>query len=209
VGSPRAAQRAHRRAWNPSAYDLSRQPQRPGELCTEIYLDGPSGDRGIECGISASGLPAVLSATLAIECHRVLDSASTLFGVPTVLVERLLDIASTELATRSDESMTPVGSRLTDYARALLDAHRGVATATIGPIVLRVSTTMLAAWQLASEAADEHLEQWAMRRLHAPPQEFVRWEASAALLGQTLAEWALVQTARRLRPASTLAQTAE
>jgi hypothetical protein len=211
VESPQSPRRKGQtaRRWSAAPYDLARQPQRPGELCSEIRLTTPAPDPTMAQRARASGLPIVLWATLAVECQRVLELVIRSFELPPALALQTLDAASAKPPLTIKDRSSGSGSRLSDYARALLNARPLSASVELGPVMLRVSTTMITAWMLACEQAGESLEDWASEQLTRPPRELVRWESSAAAGGQTLAEWALLQAARRLRCASTLAQTAE
>jgi hypothetical protein len=123
------------------------------------------------------------------------------------MVAATLDAAAEE-QTYPGEPDAASRSRLSDYGQALVQAGAHSPTHTLGRVLLRPSLRMLTAWSLASGEAGVALKAWASGLLEDPVGEPVRWEASAALTGQTLAEWTLVQTARRLRSARTLAQIA-
>lgn len=188
------------------AFDLERQPQRPGELCREVRLD--IDQRPIAAAAAAAGVPVSLWATVSVETRRCLELTAAVFGVSATAVCAALEDACTEARTGPREPETASASRLGDYGEALLRAVPHQTQRAVGGVLLRPPLRMLAAWSLAAEDAGVELEAWATGMLEAPVGEAARWEACAALAGQTLAEWTLVQTARRLRSASTLAQTA-
>jgi hypothetical protein len=145
-----------------------------------------------------------LWATVAVESRRCVDLASRTFAASSAAVTAWLQDAA---AIAEEPGMASV-SRLCQYGRALLQASPAARERSVGGVLLRPPLRMLTAWSLAAEEDGVELEAWTTGMLEAPVGEPVRWEASAALAGQTLAEWALVQAARRLRSASTLAQTA-
>jgi hypothetical protein len=204
VGSARQPAGPRSPAWTPPPFDLWLQPQRPGELCREIVLDRATDLDELPGRAADAGVPAPLWATLVIEGERCIGQNASLFKVSREFVVSALDDAA---AATHAEARPGTTSRLMDYARALLDASQVAAVATVGGVLLRPSLRMLTAWSLASEAAGLALETWTRECLVESLCEPVAWEASAALAGQTLAEWTVVQTARRLRPASTLAHS--
>ncbi len=189
-------------------FDLERQPQRPGELCREVHLDAGGHKAVVVARAAAAGVPVSLWATVAVESRRCVALTSALFAVTDAMVAATLD-AAVEEQTYPGEPDAASRSRLSDYGQALGRASALSPKHTLGRVLLRPSLRMLTAWSLASGEAGVALKAWASRLLlEDPVGEPVRWEASAALAGQTLAEWTLVQTARRLRSARTLAQIA-
>lgn len=194
--------------WTAPPFDLEHQPQRPGELCREIRLRPSERDGAVEAGAAAAGVPSSLWATLAIESQRCAEETALLFDVPGYIVSGALEHAASKERESSVGPTEESSSRLCDYAQALLRAPARRARPTMGGLLLRPPLRMLTAWSLSSHAAGLPLEAWATLHLTQPIYEPVNWEASAAEAGQTLAEWIVVQTARRLRPASTLAHTA-
>jgi hypothetical protein len=202
VGSRRGRGPAAPTRWEAPPYDLDQQPQRPGELCAEIRIANGSAAADVHRRAADVGLPSTLWATLAVESHRTVELTGTLLGLSAPGVRAVLD----EQIHTGEE---PTGTRLGDYARALTHAHQRKASFGFGAVLLRPSTTQITAWTLAAAADGVSLEAWVLARLQSTPSNSLqRWEASAAIAGQTLCEWALVQTARRLRPASTLAHAA-
>jgi hypothetical protein len=188
-------------------FDLERQPQRPGELCREVHLDAGGHEAVVVTCATAAGVPVSLWATVAVESRRCVALTSALFAVTDAAVTATLDAAAEE-QTHPDEPDAASRSRLSDYGQALGRASAHSPKHTLGRVLLRPSLRMLTAWSLASGEAGVTLKAWASGLLEYPVGEPVRWEASAALAGQTLAEWTLVQTARRLRSPRTLAQIA-
>jgi hypothetical protein len=186
----------------PRPYDLSLQPQRPGELGCELVLPLARDDAAeIELRASTSGLPAPLWSTLAVEATRSITLVEAALGIPAGVVPEGLSAAAAE-AGRVERR-----SRLSDYARALrAAAPRHPATAALGGIALRPGLPTATAWK--AEAAGMALEAWILKAVAAAPDGFVAWEAAAADEGRSLPEWALVQAARRRRSASTPAQIA-
>jgi hypothetical protein len=187
---------------------LERQPQRPGELCREIRLDVGVHEAVVAVAAAAAGVPVSLWATVAVESQRCVGLTSALFSVPDAVVIAALDDAAAKAQAHPGEQDAVSASRLCEYGRALARAGAHLPERTLGGVLLRPSLRILTAWSLASEEAGVALEAWASGLLEHPGGEAVRWEASAALVGQTLAEWTLVQAARRLRCASTFAQIA-
>jgi hypothetical protein len=206
VGSEETRAGATPRRGASPPFDLERQPRRPGELCREVRLD--IDQRPIAVGAAAAGVPISLWATVAVESRRCVDLTAALFGVSRGTVGAALEQAVTDERTDACERETVPGSRLRDYGEALVRAVPHRTQPAVGGVLLRPPLRMLSAWSLAADDADVELELWAASVLADPPDEPVQWQASAALSAQTLAEWALVQTARRLRSASTLAHTA-
>jgi predicted HicB family RNase H-like nuclease len=209
VGSGRERGGLRPRRWTPAPFDLERQPQRPGELCREIRLDVGVHEAVVAAAAAAAGVPVSLWATVAVESQRCVGLTSALFAAPDAVVITALDDAAAEAQAHPGEQDAVSASRLCEYGRALARAraHPPERT-TLGGVLLRPSLRILTAWSLASEEAGVALEAWASGLLKHPVGEAARWEASAALVGQTLAEWTLVQAARRLRCASTFAQIA-
>lgn len=195
-------------SWTPPRFDLDRQPQRPGELCREIRLRASEHDSAVEAQAAAAGVPSSLWATLAIESQRCLQETASLFGVPGHVVSGALEHAASDGRKSAAGPSGESPSRLYDYARALVRAGARPARPTIGGLLLRPPLRMLTAWSLSCHATGLPLEAWATLHLAEAINEPVNWEASAAQAGQTLAEWIVVQTARRLRSTSTLAHTA-
>jgi hypothetical protein len=189
-------------SWSSAAYDLERQPQRPGELCSEILIPRAACDQEVCLDAARSGLPEALWATLAVEGYRVADGAMRTTGLPAETLIELLD----ETAACNLHGVTE--TRLAAYARALCGAEERKVTRAIGPLLLRPSMTILAAWSLASSCVGCPVEDWARDCLRRRSGAVVAWEISAASSGQTLAEWAMVQAARRLRSRRTAPQTA-
>jgi predicted HicB family RNase H-like nuclease len=208
VGSGRERGGLRPRRWTPAPFDLERQPQRPGELCREIRLDVGVHEAVVAAAAAAAGVPVSLWATVAVESQRCVGLTSALFSVPDAVVITALDDAAAEAQAHPDEQDAVLASRLYEYGRALAQAGAHPPERTLGGVLLRPSLRILTAWSLASEEAGVALEAWASGLLEHPVGEAARWEASAALVGQTLAEWTLVQAARRLRCASTFAQIA-
>jgi len=209
VGSANGRRAEVRRGPVTPPFDLARQPQRPGELCREVRLPAGADQRVTEVRAAAAGVPASLWATLAVESERCVQRSAALFALPDTLVVAALEDAAAEEEPETVARLadgTP--SRLCDYARALLNARSREAAAVVGGVVLRPSLTMLTAWSLASRQAGLKLEAWASSHLSETALEPVRWEGSAALSGQTLAEWTVLQAARRLRSARTRAHSA-
>jgi hypothetical protein len=208
VGSGRERGGLRPRRWTPAPFDLERQPQRPGELCREIRLDVGVYETVVTAAAAAAGVPVSLWATVTVESQRCVGLTSALFSVPDAVVIAALDDAAAEAQAHPYEQDAVSASRLCEYGRALARAGAHTAEQTLGGVLLRPSLRILTAWSLASEEAGVALEAWASGLLKHPVGEAARWEASAALGGQTLAEWTLVQAARRLRCASTFAQIA-
>lgn len=196
------------RRWTPAPFELERQPQRPGELCREIRLDVGAHDIAVAAAAAGAGVPVSLWTTVAVESRRCVELTSTLFAAPDAVVITALDDAAAEALAHPGEQDAVLASRLREYGRALAQAGAHSPERTLGSVLLRPSLRILTAWSLASEEAGMALDAWASGLLNDPVGEVVRWEASAALAGQTLAEWTLVQAARRLRCASTFAQIA-
>jgi hypothetical protein len=186
-----------------SPYDLDTQPQRPGELCSELRLDAPALAAQVHDQAARAGLPSALWSTLTVESRRCVEVAAGLLGLSPAVVSGLLDA----YAGYEQPFSPPPVSRLGDYALALRAARPRAATRTVGALLLRPSTTQLTAWSLAATSNREGLDAWIVPRLQDAAANLVGWEAAAALGGQTLLEWTLAQTARRLRPASTPAHS--
>jgi predicted HicB family RNase H-like nuclease len=208
VGSGRERGGLRPPRWTPAPFDLERQPQRPGELCREIRLDVGVHEAVVAAAAAAAGVPVSLWATVAVESQRCVGLTSALFSVPDAVVIAALDDAAAEAQAHPGEKDAVSASRLSDYGRALAQAGAHLPERTLGGMLLRPSLRILTAWSLASEEAGVALEAWASGLLEHPVGQAARWEASAALVGQTLAEWTLIQAARRLRCASTFAQIA-
>jgi hypothetical protein len=206
VGSGRERGGLRPRRWTPAPFDLERQPQRPGELCREIRLDIGGHEAIVAAAAAAAGVPVSLWATVAVESQRCVELTSALFSVPDAVLITALDDAVAEGQAHPGEQDAVAPSRLCEYGQALAQAGARTPERALGGVLLRPSLRLLTAWSLASEEAGMALEAWASELLDHPVGEAARWEASAALSGQTLAEWTLVQAARRLRCASTFAQ---
>jgi hypothetical protein len=204
VGSTRGQRYASATRCKLPPYDLDRQPQRPGELCSELCIDAIQLAAQIHARAARAGLPSSLWSTLAAESRRCVEVATGLLGLSPAEVRGLLDT----FTGREQPLSQPAVSRLGDYAHALLAAQPRTTTPSVGPLLLRPSATQLTAWSLAAARNSVDLDAWILQRLQDTPGNMVGWEAAAALAGQTLLEWTLAQTARRLRPASTPAHSA-
>jgi len=195
-----------RDSWSLPSYDLTAQPQRPGELCCELRLAERELAAEAEKHAAATGVPTALWATVAVEATRCLTPAAGVLGVPRSTLNGWLDDAAA--ATDAAKPGRTPGCRLLDYAQALQSARPRPAGARIGPLLLRPSETTLAAWWLAATEASLTLEAWCAACLRTAAPGAMSWEAAAALGGQTIGEWLLAQALRRLRAARTLAHTA-
>jgi hypothetical protein len=208
VGSGRERGGLRPRRWTPAPFDLERQPQRPGELCREVRLDIGDHEAVVATAAAAAGVPVSLWATVAVESQRCVELMSVLFAAPDAVLITALNDAAAEAQAHRGKQDAVAPSRLCEYGQALAQANAYLPERTLGGVLLRPSLRVLTAWSLASTEAGVALEAWASELLKDTVGEVVRWEASAALVGQTLAEWTLVQAARRLRCASAFAQIA-
>lgn len=157
----------------------------------------------IEGRAASSGLPATLWATKAIEATRSVNLVEAALSLSSADIHELLSAAA------ADKPWTQRWSRLNDYAHALRVATpRPAASIGLRRIALNPGLASATAWNSEAHAAGISFETWLRNAIATAPSGFVPWEAAAADAGRCLAEWALVQAARRRRSASTPAQTA-
>jgi hypothetical protein len=186
-------------------HDLGAQPQRPGELTATVVigLDVPT-RRYVMQSAASEGLPPSLWLAIAIEAQRCLSCASELLGVSLEeLVHELDRAASSSWENRHDH---PAMARLRAYASVVREGRRGgCMTAVPASLPLSPGLHVAAAWALQAEGIGVNVEQWASHAANALPAGRAAWEAASAAEGQPLAEWILVQAARRRRAASTSA----
>jgi len=177
-----------------AAYDLVRQPQRPGDLCGEVVLTVPADDSArYEEEASRLGLPVELWATLAAEASRSIATVCALTGKSGYAATGLLDEAAL------DSGVDFHRTRLNDYAKALRTSSPRPTVKSLGRIALRPSLSALTAWEVEAERIGTSSQAWALAAVESATGGFVGWEAAAADRGQSMVEWATLQAARRRR----------
>jgi hypothetical protein len=77
-----------------------------------------------------------------------------------------------------------------------------------GLLTARVPRRVAAAWAHTAAAAGVPLERWLKDIIARANSDRGPWEAAAARVGRTLAEWVLLHAARCARSSSTSPQTA-
>ena len=190
--------------WTPRPFDLFVQPQRPGELCQDLRLVAPASVlTAVTDDAAAAGVPPGLWLTVAIEATRAVELAAEVLQVSRDLVVDQLNAASVHA-----DGVAPVRTRLTDYAFALRSTKPSPPIRALGTLLARPSITALTAWSRSAEKAGVSLQEWALAAVQAAPRQALDWEVCSAEAGQTLAEWTLVQAARRRRSASSAAHPA-
>lgn len=195
------------RVFEPPPFSLTRQPQRPGELCESLIIDlPPSAYERAERQAQAAGIPLPLWLLIAIEAERAVASTAAITGLGRTDVIDAADEATRSSGRRYDIS-PPETRRLADYAEALrAGAAQTAAPATDRAVAIRLPHLMLASWALTAAECNVPLTRWAAASPLAPGRE--RWEATAAAEGLSLSEWLLRQAARRLRSSRTAPQPA-
>ena len=189
----------------PVGHDLATQPQRPGELTATIVIGLDVAARSyVMQGAASEGLPPSLWLAIAIEAQRCLLWASGLLGVSLEELIRELDEASSQpWENRRDH---PAIARLRAYATAVREGCRGGSVSVVpASLPLSPGLHVAAAWALQAERMGVNVERWASDTANALPAGRAAWEAASAADSQPLAEWILLQAARRCRAASTSA----
>lgn len=206
VGSAPAREPAEGDVFAARSHRLASAPQRPGELGVPVWvnLDGDARSHVGE-GCERDRLPATLWLTIAIEGQRCLTLASRTLEVSASEAAATLDkVAATIELTQRD---FPAVAQLRAYARAVLTGDRSAASMLPASLPLTPALHVAGAWALTAQTADQSVKAWASAVAAARPAGRARWEAASAAAGQTLAEWAVVQAARRCRRSSTSAHS--
>lgn len=194
------------RPFDPPAFSLEAQPQRPGELCESLSIKlPPAVFSDANCHARAARLPLALWLVITIEAERALGAAASAAGVQP---EDLALAADTAARSVRRYDLGPAETRrLASYATALrVGTSDSASTVTKTNVTLRLSHLLLARWALAAAAAELSLGEWAAGLSLVPGRE--RWEAAAAEDAQPLGEWLLTQAARLARSISAAPQPA-
>lgn len=177
--------------------DLRRQPTRPGVTHSEIQLRLPVElATKVLANAAEERLPVAVWAGLVIESERALDQAQR-EGQQAEALRDELD----RLARVQQPPVPGAASRLAEFGRSLRKDQRRPELApdlqNSARLVARVPYPALTAWRRAAIESGQSVDEWATAKLTQLPRVRYLWEASAAERGETLAEWVLVQAARR------------
>jgi hypothetical protein len=181
--------------------DLRRQLTRPGVTHTEVELQV-----GVELAEAASrvaieeGLSIPVWIGFVVESERAVEQACS--------DKREIDELRGCLDRMARASSPPIpggATRLAEFGKALRNVgetppQRSAARLdlrTAAKISARVPYQVVTAWRLAAIESGQPVDAWAIDHLRRLPRGRFRWEAAAAERGETLAEWVLVQAARR------------
>lgn len=181
--------------------DLQRQPTRPGVTQTEIELQ--VGTELMEAASQAAteeGLSVSVWIGFVIESERAVRQACGENREIDELRERL-----DGMARELNPPIPGAATRLAEFGRALRNAAMaptqgsamGGNLRTPARLSARVPYQAVTAWRLAAIENGQPVNAWAIKHLQRLPRGRFRWEAAAAERGETLAEWVLVQAARR------------
>jgi hypothetical protein len=180
--------------------DLGRHPTRPGVTHVDIKLELPIDlAHGAHDLAAMEGVPSAVWVALVIESERAVRQARGEDSDAEELRDRLDELAKTPAAP------VPGGAlRLGAFGKALRHAGPGAGPRPGRPVTLhpqrmtaRAPYQALTVWRAAAIGDGRRLDEWAAERLRPLPRGRFLWEASAAERGETLAEWVLVQAARR------------
>lgn len=152
----------------------------------------------------AAKVPAALWLLLAIEAQRCVRRAAGVLGRSEGSVRETIDA---DAAVAVEPAAGDALLLLRGYADALRAGSGGAPAVTPPTLPLSPSTLVAAAWSIEASHLGMTVEGWASAMAAEQPASGVAWEASAALAGQSLAEWVLYQAARRRRSLSTSAHS--